>query len=218
MTIKLLFALFFICAALLGASAQERFLKPVDEGPKDASFVAFRKLATGAVARKDAKFIRSILAKDVIVNFGGTNGVRGFMGEWKDLSPASGFWKEFGWVISHGGKFETEKGSPKQFWAPYTYAFFPDDLDSGDYGTIAGERVRLRKAPSLTAEVIDFLDYNLAKPYFDGNETEGWMQIVTLGGKRGFIAADFFHSPLDYRAGFSKVNGKWLMTAFVSGD
>lgn len=213
------FAAIVIVLATLSIAAQERYLKPVDEAADDQSFLAFRNQLTKAVAAKDAKFIRSILAKDVLVNFGGSNGVSGFMEQWESLGPKSEFWSKFGWVISHGGEFAKMKNrGPKQFWAPYTYASFPEDLDGTEYGTVVGERVRLRKAPNANADVIGYLSYNLVKPYFDANETKGWMQIVTTGGKRGFIAAEFFRSAVDYRAGFEKRQGKWQLTAFVAGD
>jgi len=212
------FSALLIIFAVLSVTAQERFLKPVDEAEKDPTFVFFRNQVAKAVAGKDAKFIRSILAKDVLVNFGGANGVSGFLEEWKNLGPTSEFWNKFGWAISHGGKFEKEKGGPTQFWAPYTYSCFPDDLDGGDYGTVVGVRIRLRKTPSPDAAVVGYLSHNLVKPFVDANETEGWMQVVTTGGKRGYIAAEFFHGPLDYRAGFEKVKGAWKLKFFVAGD
>ena len=218
MNFRPIFSAFIIVLATLSMAAQERFLKPVDEAEKDPTFVAFRSQLTKAVAGKDAKFIRSILAKDVLVNFGGANGVSGFLEEWKNLGPTSEFWSKFGWAISHGGKFEKVKGSPTQFWAPYTYASFPNDLDGSDYGTVVGVRIRLRKAASPDAEIVGYLSYNLVKPYIDATEVEGWMEVVTAGGKRGFIAAEFFHSPMDYRAGFEKVKGAWKLKYFVSGD
>ena len=45
-----------------------------------------------------------------------------------------------------------------------------------------------------------------------------WYKIETLGGKKGFVSAEFVRSPIDYRACFEKKNGKWKMTAFVAGD
>ena len=49
-------------------------------------------------------------------------------------------------------------------------------------------------------------------------EKGDWYEIKTLGGKKGFVKAEFVRSPIDYRAGFEKKSGKWKMTFFLAGD
>jgi hypothetical protein len=39
-----------------------------------------------------------------------------------------------------------------------------------------------------------------------------------LGGKKGFVKAEFVRSPIDYRAIFEKKGRNWKLTAFVAGD
>jgi hypothetical protein len=204
---------------IAAASAQERFLKPVDEGPNDASFVAFRARVIKAVAAKDAGFIKSILYKDVHVDFGGGQGVADFLKTWKNLRPSSEFWKEFGWALAHGGSFSKGEGPGlKQFWAPYTFSSWPEDLDSFEYAAITGDRVRLRTRPDSASGIASYLDYNIVKPKYDNTPAAKWVEVTTLGGQRGFVAAEFVRSPIAYRAGFSKINGKWRLASFVAGD
>ena len=54
----------------------------------------------------------------------------------------------------------------------------------------------------------------------DGKQepTYSWLKVETLGGKKGFVGAEFVRSPIDYRAIFVKEKGKWKMSTFVAGD
>ena len=45
-----------------------------------------------------------------------------------------------------------------------------------------------------------------------------WHKVVTLGGKKGWVKAEFVRSPIDYRAGFEKKRGVWTMVFFLAGD
>jgi hypothetical protein len=42
--------------------------------------------------------------------------------------------------------------------------------------------------------------------------------IETLGGKKGYVKGEFVRSPIDYRAGFDKVDGKWKLRLFLARD
>ena len=59
---------------LNGGSAQARKLYPVDEGPRDATFLALRNRLLDAVKRHDLRFIHSILDPHVVSVFDGRNG------------------------------------------------------------------------------------------------------------------------------------------------
>ena len=45
-----------------------------------------------------------------------------------------------------------------------------------------------------------------------------WVRIRLPDGREGFVSAQFIRSPTDYRAGFKKTGGKWLLTHLVAGD
>ena len=45
-----------------------------------------------------------------------------------------------------------------------------------------------------------------------------WYKVETLGGKKGFVKAEFVRSAVDYRAGFEKKKGVWKMIFFIAGD
>lgn len=217
-SVKILF-LFFLFVSNL--AAQERYVRPVDEGAKDASFKEFREKLVVAVKNRDKKFVLGILDPNVKLSFGGDGGIADFKKMWKIDSPRSKFWAEFSAIITNGGTFYDEK----TFAAPYSFTSFPDDLDAFQYSVIFGDKVNLRAKPALSAEVISQLSYNVVKVDYENSikiknqENEySWLKIQTLGSQTGFVSAEFVRSPIDYRAIFVKENGKWMLSAFIAGD
>ena len=102
---------------------------------------------------------------------------------------------------------------------------FPRDLDTFKFQAIFGSNVNLRSKPGLRAPVTARISYNIVKVDYehsllvspDSNEY-AWLMIETLGGKKGYVKAEFVRSPISYRAGFDKVDGKWKLRLFLDGD
>lgn len=221
---KVLFLLSFAVLSFFCVSAQERYVKPVDEAQKDPSFLAFRTKLIEAVNRRDAKYVLSIVDPKIELSFGGLSGLEDFKKTWKINNPKSEFWKEFLAATTHGGTFYQVDGT-KIFFAPYTFSTFPEDLDAFEYSAIFGNNVNLRAKPDIAAKTLAQLSYNVVKVDYEnsvkkkGTEAEySWLKIATLGGKAGFVKAEFVRSPIAYRAGFEKKNGKWKLTVFIAGD
>ena len=218
-------AFLFLLLVIFGfgnLSAQERFVMPVDEAKSDASFFAFRTKLIEAAGKRDAKYVLSILDRKITNDFSGDDGIEEFRDVWKISSSDSEFWRELLPVITGGGKFAKEENR-KTFYAPYTFAAFPDDLDAFTYSVIFGDTVNVRSRADATSTVVGSLSYNIVEIQKTILEEENvgkasWYQIKTLGGKTGFVKAEFVRSPTDYRAAFEKKGGKWKMTAFVAGD
>lgn len=207
-------------------AAQERYLMPVDEGAKDASFLAFRNRLIAAVEKKDVKFLLSIIDPRIKIGFGGDDGIAEFKKYWKINHKGSRFWDEFSRVIKNGGKFD---GSGKRiystFTAPYTFTSWPENVDA--YHAIIGRDVNLREVPSADSKIIDRLSYNIVTLNFDESVKIGtgdedrryeWAKVETLGGKKGFVKGEFVRGHLDYRASFEKQRGVWKLIFFVAGD
>jgi hypothetical protein len=209
-----------------GIAQKERYITPVDEGKNDASFNKFRENFIAAVKRRDVKFLLDTLDRDVKGSFGGHDGISDFRRLWKLDKPNSLLWNELLIVLTNGGNFVKEAGiKNKQFCAPYSFTMFPSDLDGFEYQMIFGNNVNLRARPDLKAETIAQLSYNVVRVDYENSvadkKREGeyaWLKIETLGGKKGFVSADFVRSPIDYRGCFEKINGKWKMTFFLAGD
>lgn len=215
------FLVFFLAFSCF---AQERYVKPVDEVKQDASFYAFRTRLIAAAEKHDAKFINSILDPKIQLSFGGHAGLKDFKEMWHIEKPNSKFWDEFLPVIKNGDIFSTE-GRKKVFYAPYTFTSFPNDLDSFEYFAIFGNNVNLRERPDGGSAILDRLSYNVVKIEDSGtvmkpgsSDDADWYKIETLGGKRGFVKAEYVRSPIDYRAGFEKKGGQWKMVTFIAGD
>ena len=227
MSLRALTVLMMVVTFAVLAAGQERFVKPVDEASKDASFLAFRTKLIAAAERKDARFIRSILDPDIMNSFGGNGGIKEFEEAWGIDEGNSRFWSEFLPVIKHGGAFSPPtEASGRMFIAPYSFSSWPEELDAFEHHLIFGTDVNLREKPSMDAKVLEKLSYNVVKitgaePAASENEPSkepDWYRIETLGGKKGWVKAEFVRSPIDYRAGFEKKKGVWKMTFFIAGD
>jgi hypothetical protein len=201
------------------AMAQVAKLYPVDEGPKDPSFKAFRDKLIEAAKNRDTKFVMSILDPDILNSFGGDGGVEQFKEKWKPDNPNSELWGVLLEVLSIGGSFDPRT---KDFCAPYVFSNFPE-LDGFEHSAIIGEQVRVREQPSLTSPIIASLSYDIVDlPDRPVNPIKmdgiSWIAIKLSNGKTGFVSKQFIRSPIDYRACFSKKNGKWRMNTLVAGD
>ena len=220
---KLLFAVLFFAALLVNSGVgQERFLKPVDEAGEDASFLAFRTKLIAAAEKKDSRYILSMVDPKIRNGFGDRNGIAWFKRDWKLDRHDSEFWSKFLWVIRNGGSFTGEGDKRKNsFAAPYIYSKWPEDLDAFEYFAVTGTDVNLRKAPKSDSEIAGKLSYNLVKIESDlgtDGKTPEWRKLTTLGGLSGYVHRDYVRSSVDYRAGFEKKRGRWVMTFFLAGD
>ncbi len=210
-----------LLSCLVNISAQERYVRPIDEGKNDKSFDDFRVKLIKAIEKRDKKYLVSILDPNIKINFGGDTGIKKFKEIWQIDNPDSELWSQLGTVAKNGGLFLDKVN----FTAPYTFKGFPDDLDAFEYGVIFGNNVNLREKPDLSANVAAQLSYNIVKIDYEhstGNdgkdEKKLWLKVETLSGKKGFVSVEYVRSPIDYRAIFTKEKGKWKMTAFVAGD
>ena len=211
----------------VASRAQERYVKPVDEASQDASFLAFRKKLIAAAERKDLKYVQSIMDPKIELSFGGHSGLSGFRSLWKKESE---FWEEFLPVIKNGGKFVGEGRNRLNFFsAPYVFTDMPEDLDHFEHFAVFGNNVNLRERPEMNAPVIAQLSYNIVKVDHEAATKRktgpgeydykiDWQKVTTLGGQTGWMKAEYVRSPIDYRAGFEKKRGRWVMTFFIAGD
>ena len=213
--------LLFLGVSIDVSAQKERFVRPVDEGKQDKSFSAFRVKLIEAVKKRDKKYLLSVLDPNVKNNFGGDGGIEEFKEMWEIDSSKSKLWDELRVVLSNGGGFQDKN----TFAAPYSFVFFPADLDAFEQQVIFGNNVNLRAKPDKSAKVISQLSYNIVKVDYENSVSDGkqeptylWLKVETLGGKKGFVSAEFVRSSIDYRAIFVKEKGKWKISAFVAGD
>lgn len=212
-----------LCLLVMPVFAQERFVLPVDEAKKDVSFFAFREKLIRTVKNRDVKSLLNIVDKNIKNGFGGEDGIANFKKNWKITSAKSELWSELLTVLTHGGTFDDRRRN--SFYAPYLFTKFPEDIDAFEYEAIFGNNVNLRLKPDAKSAVVATLSYNIVKVDYQNSikisknsEQYSWLKIETLGGKKGFAKPEFVRSSIDYRAGFEKVKGKWMLTFFLAGD
>jgi hypothetical protein len=220
---RTILSVMILVLAAAASFAQERYVRPVDEAAKDPSFLAFRNKLIAAAERKDLKYVMGVMDPNIELSFGGHSGLKDFREYWKDEAA---FWKEFLPVIKNGGSFAPPaEASGRTFVAPYSFSSWPE-LDAFDHHMIFGSGVNLREKPSIDAKVLHGLSYNIVKitgalPAPTEQKPDipaDWYRVETLGGKKGWVKAEFVRSPIDYRAGFEKKKDQWKMTFFIAGD
>lgn len=203
-----------------GVSAQVAKLYPVDEAAQDSSLLLFRLRLIEALVSRDTAFVYAHLAPDVKVSFGDAAGPASFTALWQPSAPESRFWSTMAGVIGGGGAYDAHPpytDAEATFVAPYYFSAFPDAYDAFEYAVIVGERVNVRSAPDTESEVLTQLSYDIVR-LSGGGPSEDWVQIELADGAEGFVAAPYVKSPLDYRAGFEKIDGRWQIRFFLAGD
>jgi hypothetical protein len=191
-------------------------LLPVDEAARQPDFFSFRAGLQAALARRDLDAILAVLSKDIKNSFGGDDGIDGFHRVWRPMEPDSALWSELGTVLALGGTFS----DPDTFTAPYTFSRWPDRFDGFEHVALIASDVRIREAPRADAAALTTLSFSIL-PVARGDgvaEEEGWTAVALDGGKTGYVASRLARSPIDYRAMFSKVNGRWHLVFFLAGD
>lgn len=203
---------------------------PVDEGPQDAGFVAFRQNLLDAVERRDASAIRAIVAEDIRYSFGADGAREGFLEEWGGDVPGGigeALYRELGDVLRGGGVWQDAPGGGRLFHAPYTSSAV-DVEDPYTTGVITGEGVNVRSAPSTQGRILAQLSYETV-PLPQGVTTDGatvtldgrdygWTPVELPGGQTGYVVDKYLRRPIGYRAWFEKLDGRWMMTSFIAGD
>lgn len=214
-----LLAALMLVAVAPGATAQVAKLYPVDEAAQDSSLMLFRLRLIEALVERDTAFVYTHLAPEVKISFGDADGLETFKMIWQPEDPDSKFWLTMAGVIGAGGVYDANpdySDAEATFIAPYYFSAFPDEYDAFEYAVVVGERVRVRSAPNTESEVLAALSYDIVR--LTRPPSDGWVQIELADGADGFMAARFIKSPIGYRAGFEKVNGRWRIFFFLAGD
>lgn len=201
------------CAVVASPGAQraEFELRPIDQASTQPEFLVFRARLLAAIARRDVEAIVSMSDPKIRVSFGDGGG----SAEWRRmLGQADAAWfSRFAETLALGGSFR----SPDAFVAPYVYSAWPDRLDAFENVAVIGERVAVRAQPTTQSAVMTTLSYAVV-PVADGGEKDGMTNVRLADGRKGWIATRFLRSSVNERALFNRVGGRWLLTAYVSGD
>jgi hypothetical protein len=203
---------------IAGGSTQDAFaqrsLKPVDQAVKRPDFFSFRAQLMVAVARRDTAALLDSLDKNIKNSFGDNNGIEAFRQIWEPDSRQSRLWETLGETLALGGSFDREGA----FTAPYVFSRWPEEVDAFTHAAIVAADVRARVTAKASAPTVATLSFTIVEQAESQAADESTVQIRLPGGKAAFVDRRFIRSPVDYRAVFTKTDGKWRMTAFLAGD
>ena len=202
-----------IAAAIQVTQAEPARLPPTDRCGSDRSFVEYRARLWAAVARKDAAALHPLVASDIQIDLGDGKGWHAFVREWALNRPAeSGLWRELSAVLELG--CENHDGlriMPGNFSKLSEY-----DHPLPIYFAVQ-KGAALLSQPDDSAPVVMTLEDHVLFENFDV-APEGWINARLSDGRSGFVRSSSVRSAIDYRAGFEKRNGNWVMTSLVAGD
>ena len=214
-------------AAQVAPAARQSQLLPVDEAVRRPDFFSFRAGLQAAIARRDAAVLLASVHPAIKNSFGGDDGLDAFRRMWgldgnasTDRGDASGpdgsdgIWAELGTVLALGGSF-TGDGT---FVAPYTFSRWPDEVDAFEHVVLLAADVRVRAAPGPDGPVLRSASFEIFPRAQSSDGTGEWLAVRLGPGRTGYVAAALTRSPIDYRAIFSRTNGRWQLVTFVACD
>jgi hypothetical protein len=208
---NLLFALLLSVSVSAAPTFSRAPFPFVDQAKKDAGFLRFRKKLLKAVESKDVKALLEAVDPKIKIDFGGKEGKDAFIEEWNLNEPTeSELWKELGAVLRLGGSFHG-----KDFQAPYVFSDWPGKFDSFDYVAVVSESAELRAKPNQAAPSLLKLKREIVAYV---QEKDDWEQVRAFDGAVGWLPKESVRSPVDYRAIFRRLKGKWKLSFFIAGD
>jgi len=197
-----------------GCTPAPNRLCPADTGASDPSFERFRNELRAAIEQKNKAELLTRVATDVRTSFGSGGGIDDFANGWK-LGNADGeLWSTLRMVLDGGGNFK-DAGMAKMFWAPYTFANWPEAIDPFEHVAALHAGVVLHASASSDAAQVATVDWEILKVL---SRKDDWMKVKTSAGVEGWVSVADIYSPIGYRAGFSNHSGEWKLEALVKGD
>ena len=208
-------SLLLLIAASLASQSGPARVPVTDDCVSDSSFLEYRNRLAMAVDRKDVAALKLLVAPDIGVDLGGSEGWAALVETWNlDRASASGLWAELDEILALGcGEIDGVRFIP---W-PWDFAGSVDfDEPFPPYWAVE-KGALLRSEPDDIAPVVMLLDHHIL---FEADQVapEGWLHARLTDGQRGYVRLQSVRNAIDYRAYFEKRNGHWLMTSFLAGD
>jgi len=199
------------------AVAQRAAVPPIDDASGDPEFFVFRARLQAALAKQDTAELLKIVAPEIRNSFGGDGGRDEFRQKWDlDRPERSPLWGVLALVLALGGRFDGDS----VFFAPYTFKGTPGD--GFEALAVLGRNVLIRAEPSTAAAVVDTVSFEVLTRWREGASShpaaDGWESVRTSKDRTGWVSNRFVRSPIDYRAGFIRRQGRWWLRLLVAGD
>lgn len=194
-------------------------LAPVSDAAREPGFPQYLKKLREAIEKQDARALRKLVDPDVITGGFGPKDERGwdkFAQRWQVEDPAGSVWSTLADLVDLG--FFRE--APQTLVAPYLAWKFPRELDQRTHLVVLRDALELRAGPSRNARTVGVLAFDIVKRVGPAQPGEGfeWLEIETLGGKRGWVQSTNVRSPLMARAQFGRKDGRWMLVVLDKGQ
>lgn len=186
---------------------------PTDQASRDPGFLAFRDSLLRIVARRDTTALFAVMAPQFKSSFGENDDMDGFHRAWRPGDADTELWTVLDDVLRHGGRFL----GPDVFYAPYTFLALPDSLDAFDHLIVRDSGVVVRERPDSASTAIALLSFDIVKAGPYSSDTP-WTAIALGDDRIGYVDAGKIRSAVDYRAGFERRDGRWLLVFLLAGD
>jgi hypothetical protein len=98
------------------------------------------------------------------------------------------------------------------------YVFDGATGDPFETQVVLGSNIPVLAGPGSTFRVIDTVSFEEVTEWRGKNATGGWNPIQTSKGRTGWVLQRYLRSPVGYRAGFARREGRWWLNALVAGD
>jgi hypothetical protein len=205
-------ALFAVLLPAAPALAVPAKLPPIETCGTDPDFVKFRAALRRAVANKDREVFLKLLSPKVLVNFGGASGPEAFAAQW-DFDPGShGIWDLLKTMVGLGcARSGKARIIPSLIVQLEPYA----DEDLFDAVLIL-PGAKLYKETGVESANPSTVAWTVAPVTSRAGDLVTGVRL--LDGREGFISDDELYEPLGYRMVIEKLDGRWMITAFVAGD
>ena len=198
---------------VFSAPASGRQFPPTDQCATDEGFVAFRAALIDAIERRDAAHILNVVSNDIHVDFGGGAGRDYFARTWAlDRPEDSPLWHELGETLRLGCTANPDGA----YWAPSLFAASEIEDPFATFLVIR-EDAPLHASGDPDSPMLANLTWELVQGV-EWQEGDDWWRVRLSDGREGFMRRSDLRSPVDYRAVFERIDGRWRMTTFIAGD
>ena len=185
--------------------------------------MSFKNRLLNAVAKRDRKFVASILHANVRSGLKGGRGVAEFRKQWELDSDSSPLWQELGAALFLGSAWSKREKGPAELCSPYVAVKWPQDVDAYDGGAIVTKDALVKAAPSADSATVATMAYNLVVVTdWEVNDKapearQKWVKIRIPYGE-AYVPEEQVRSPIEHTACFVKAEGGWRLIGFGPGS
>lgn len=210
-------AFLFLIVAGFAVTANAAKMLPNDNTDQAPGFSAFRKQLMSAIKQRDARFIQSILERNISYSYAAESGAKGFAKKFDLNNPKAPFWSEFEHILQLGGWYEANHASPNYgIWFPYLHTRdWPDSKDGANLGVVTAQKQAIYRQPDIRSDIVTMVSYELVKL---GDTSKSWTKVTTADKKSGWVETRLLWTPYSRRAHFHRVKDRWLLDMYLKGD